>query len=115
MWIPGWRMGGGTLRDVLIARHGAVVHAVLVAPSELLGEDFVLEGLVRERRDGVVATPNDASLLGGSAVPHLVITTRASQRGGMDARTDNRASHLVHAHAWFRVRKHHRSKGGEHG
>ena len=57
------------LGNVLVARHG---EQVLVAPRERVGEVLGLQVLVRQRRERVVAAPNDASLLSGGPVPDLV-------------------------------------------
>ena len=60
------------MRDVLVQRLGAVVDAILVAPGERVRKRLAGQGLMGERRDGVVAAPDDAVRLGGRPVPHLV-------------------------------------------
>lgn len=61
----------GVLWDVLIARHGAVIDAVLVAPREGLGESLVAKRLMRKRRASGVSTPDNASCLRLLLAPDL--------------------------------------------
>merc|ERR1740130_967624 len=75
--------GAAVLRDVLVAAHREIVHTVLVAPRERLGQLDVGEHLVGGV-DGRVAAPHHARLLRLRLAPHLrsVRVVRGDECGG---------------------------------